>query len=145
VDATLEMDIGKDLEHLLMHAIDSIVHMLGLPHPDAALAKVHRYKPVHTTNAKKTEAKAQATPRYFGLLTEIDLAEALVMHISRQEGGGALGAIWGVLKKNRCIVHKPCHNRAQQAAPRDVCVVGALHRTVHPAAVLRSVGACGGR
>ena len=112
-DATVEMDIGDDLEHSLARAIDGIVRVLGLPRPDAervgaALAKVRGYKPPHTTNAKKPEAKARSTPRYYGLLAEINLAEALETHISRREGaGGALGEIWGVLKKNKRIAHQP--------------------------------------
>ena len=110
-DATVEMDIDEDLEHSLARAIDGIVRVLGLPRPDAervgaALAKVRGYTPAHTTNAKKPEAKARATPCYFGLPAEIDLAEALETHISRREGG-ALGAIWGVLKKNERVAHKP--------------------------------------
>ena len=111
-DATVEMDIGDDLEHSLARAIDGIVRVLGLPRPDAervgaALAKVRGYKPTHTTNAKKPEAKTRATPRYYGLLAEIDLAEALETHISRREEGGALGEVWGVLKKNGRVAHQP--------------------------------------
>ena len=111
-DATVEMDIGEDLEHSLARAIDGIVRVLGLPRPDAervgaALAKVRGYKPAHTENAKKPETKARAPPRYFGLLAEIDFAEALETHISRLEGRGALSDFWGVLKKNERIAHKP--------------------------------------
>lgn len=113
-DATVEMDIGEDLEHSLARAIDGIVSVLGLPRPDtervgAALSKARGYKPANTTGVKKRESKAQAAPRYFGLLAEIDLEEALEAPISRRgEGaGGPLCDFWGVLKENERIAHKP--------------------------------------
>ena len=111
-DATVEMDIGEDLEHSFARAMDGIVRVLGLPRPGAervgaALAKVRGYKPAQTGNAKKPETKARAAPRYFGLLVEIDFAEVLEAHFSRREGGGALGDFWDVLKRNQRIAHKP--------------------------------------
>jgi len=67
-DATIEMEIGEDLEHSLARAIDGIVRELGLPRPDpervgAALSKVRGYKPAHTTSHKKPETKAKPAPR----------------------------------------------------------------------------------
>ncbi len=111
-DATIEMDIGEDLEHSLARAIDGIVRELELPRPDAesvgaALAKVRGYMPAHTTSPKKPETKAKAAPRYFGLLAETDLVEALEAHISRQEEGGRLREFWGALKKNKRITLQP--------------------------------------
>jgi tRNA ligase len=110
-DATVEMDIGEDLEHSFTRAMDGIVRVLGLPRPDAervgaALAKVRGYQPAQTRNAKKPETKARGAPRYFGLLAEIDFAEALEAHISRREGG-VLGDFWEVLKRTERIAHKP--------------------------------------
>lgn len=112
-DATVEMDLGENLEHSLARAINGIISVLGLPRPDtervgAALAKVRGYTPAHTTDVKKSKTKAQSPPRYFGFLAEIDLAEALEAHISRREGGGGpLGDFWCALKKNKRIVHNP--------------------------------------
>jgi tRNA ligase len=114
-DATIEMDIGEDLEHSLARAIDGIVREIGLPRPDAehvgaALAKVRGYRPAHTTSPKKAETKAKSAPRYFGLLVEIDLVEALEAHISRQEEGeegGPLREFWDALKKNKRISRQP--------------------------------------
>jgi tRNA ligase len=112
-DATVEMDLGEDLEHSLARAINGIVDVLGLPRPDAervgaALAKIRGYTPANTANVKKSKTKAQSPPRYFGLLAEIDLAETLGAHISRREGeGGPLGDFWGALKRNKRIVHNP--------------------------------------
>ena len=112
-DATIEMDVGEDLEHSLARAIDGIVRELGLPRPDAkrvgaALAKVRGYMPAHTTSPKKPGIKAKATPRYFGLLAEIDLVEALEAPIPRrEEGGGRLWEFWDTLKKNKRITRQP--------------------------------------
>ena len=114
-DATIEMDIGEDLEHSLARAIDGIVRELGLPRPDAervgaALAKVRGYMPAHTTIPKKAEAKAKPAPRYFGLLPEIDLVDALQAHISRREEGeegGRLREFWDGLKKNKRVTRQP--------------------------------------
>jgi len=117
-DATIEIDIGEDLEHSLARAVDGIVRELGLPRPDpervgAALAKVRGYKPAHTTDPKKSKTKAKHAPRYFGLLAEIDLVKALEVHISpreEEEGKGKerlLCELWDVLKKNKRITHQP--------------------------------------
>ena len=111
-DATVEMDLGEDLEHSLARAISGIVGVLGLPRPDtervgAALAKVRGYTPAQTTGVKKLKTMVQSKPRYFGFLAEIDLAEALEAQISRREGGGPLGNFWGALKKKKRIVHNP--------------------------------------
>jgi tRNA ligase len=114
-DATIEMDIGEDLEHSLARAIDGVVRELGLPRPDAervgaALAKVRGYMPARTTSPKKPETKAKGTPRYFGLLAETDLVEALEAHISRREEGeegGPLREYWDALKKNKRITRQP--------------------------------------
>lgn len=112
-DATIEMDIGDDLEHALARAIDGIVRELGLPRPDpervgAALAKVRGYVPENTMSTK-TETKAKPTPRYFGLRPEIDLA-TLEAHISRRkegDGGGSLREFWDALKKDERITPRP--------------------------------------
>lgn len=114
-DATIEMDTGEDLEHSLARAIDGIVRELGLPRPDAdrvgtALAKMRGYMPAHTTSPKKKSGtKAKPAPRYFGLLPEIDLVEALEAHISRLEvgEGGPLREFWDALKKNKRITRQP--------------------------------------
>ena len=111
-DATIEMDIGEDLEHSLARAIDGIVRELGLPRPDAervgvALAKVRGYKSVHTASRK---TKAKADPRYFGFLAEIDFVEALEAHISRHKEQGAAGPLyelWDALKRDQRITRQP--------------------------------------
>jgi len=108
-DATIEMDVSEDLEQSLARAIDSIVRVLALPHPDMervgmALSKARAYKPAlslsgakHPKQAKQAAAtKAPPTPRYFALLAEIDLVDTLDLHISR--GAPPLRDFWDALK-----------------------------------------------
>lgn len=108
-DETIEMDISEDLEQTLARAIDGVVRVLGLPRPDlervgVALAKARAYKPTltdtkQTKQAKQAAAKAHPKPRYFGLLAEIDLVDALDAQISRhQERGMPLRDFWEALK-----------------------------------------------
>jgi len=105
-DKTIEMDISEDLEQTLARAIDGVVRVLGLPRPElervgVALAKARAYKPTltGTKQAKQAAAKAPPKPRYFGLLPEIDLVDALDAQISRhQEQGMPLRDFWDALK-----------------------------------------------
>lgn len=105
-DATIEMDVSEDLERALARAIDGIVRVLALPRPDmervgTALAKARAYKPaLSLSDANKLpqqakRAKAPSAPRYFALLAEIDLVDALDAHISR---GAPLRDFWDALK-----------------------------------------------
>src|SRR6267142_3594776 len=89
--------LNWSLERPLARAIDSIVRVLALPHPDMervgmALSKARAYKPAlslsgakHPKQAKQAAAtKAPPTPRYFALLAEIDLVDTSTLN-SRQE------------------------------------------------------------
>jgi tRNA ligase len=110
-DATIEMDVSEDLEQSLARAIDGIVRVLALPRPDMervgmALAKARAYKPApapslsdtkHPKQAKQASAtKTPPTPRYFALLAEIDLVDALDAHISL--AASPLRDFWDTLK-----------------------------------------------
>ncbi|KAI0303896.1 RNA ligase-domain-containing protein [Russula brevipes] len=99
-DEIIEMDLTEDLEHSLARAIDGVVRVLGLPRPNvervgAALAKARGYKAPHT-DAKQV-AKARPPPRYFAILAEIDLVDALESQISHAEG--PLRDFWDMLKR----------------------------------------------
>jgi tRNA ligase len=81
VDETVEMNISKDLKQTLSRVIDGVVRVLGLPSPElecvgVALAKVRVYKPT-LTGTKQAAAKMHPKVRYFILLPEIDLMDAL--------------------------------------------------------------------
>jgi len=107
-DATIEMDVSEDLEQALARAIDGVVRVLALPRPDlervgVALAKARAYKPDLTDPKQPKQAKAAAkappAPRYFCLLAEIDLVDALDAHISRgEERDAPLREFWDALK-----------------------------------------------
>lgn len=130
-DATIEMNIGDDLEHSLARAIDGVVRVLGLPRPDAervgvALAKARGYKPpVLKDDAKQVmTAKARAPPRYFGLLAEIDLVDALDAHIISQPGGeGPLRKFWEELKRGGRVARNPhvtiVHSKNKEEHPEQ--------------------------
>jgi tRNA ligase len=71
--------------------------------------KVRGYVPAQNAGPKKLETKAKPAPRYFGLLAEIDLVDALEAHISRREEveGGPLRELWDALKKNNRTARRP--------------------------------------
>src|SRR6266404_4256458 len=99
-DTVIEMDVREDLEQGLARATDSIVRVLGLPHPDtervgAALAKAREYRPSSTdAQANSKQRKAAAPPGYFGLLAEIDLVDALDAQITAGAGAGVVREFW---------------------------------------------------
>jgi len=115
-DTVIEMDVREDLEQGLARAIAGIVRVLGLPRPDtervgAALAKARGYRPSSTDaqanlNSKQQQRKAAAPPRYFGLLAEIDLVDALDAQIT---AGAAAGVreFWDALKKRGDVARRP--------------------------------------
>jgi tRNA ligase len=110
VDATVEMDIGEDLEDSLARAIDGIVRILGLPRPDVervgvALAKARAYKPVSMEVKQTAKSSSTSTPRYFGLLAEVNLVDALDAQIKRQES--PLREFWDSLKALGRVAPRP--------------------------------------
>ncbi|KAH9965570.1 RNA ligase-domain-containing protein [Lactifluus volemus] len=110
VDATIEMDIGEGLEDSLARAIDGIVRILGLPRPDVervgvALAKARAYKPVSMEVKQTAKPSSTSTPRYFGLLAEVNLVDALDAQIKRQES--PLCEFWDSLKALGRVAPRP--------------------------------------
>ncbi|KAI0360295.1 hypothetical protein OH77DRAFT_1470048 [Trametes cingulata] len=88
VDAVVTMDVEENLEDALTRAVDACVKYLGLEKPDQekmgqALAVARAYEPARKgSKAKPKEdkaaqsqgkTKAPPTPRYFGILAEVDL------------------------------------------------------------------------
>ena len=153
-DETIEMDISEDLEQTLARAIDGVVRMLGLPRPDmervgVALAKARAYKPTltGTKQVKQAAAKTHPKPRYFALLPEVDLVDALDAQISRHhERGMPLRDFWEALKAPQgahgritrtphvTIVHSK-EQQQQDRAPESVALwerCAALHALAAP-------------
>jgi tRNA ligase len=105
-DETIKMAISEDIEQTLSCVIDGVVRVLGLPSPElecvsVALPKARPHKPT-LTGTKQAMAKMHPEARYFGLLPEIDLVDALDVQISRhQERGMPLRDFWEMLKSPR--------------------------------------------
>lgn len=84
VDVSIEMDIEDTLEQAVGRAVAACVSILGLPQPsaeeiDEAMRKAYDYVP-QTKNPqaeKKKKKDEQPTPRYFGILPEVDLINVI--------------------------------------------------------------------
>jgi tRNA ligase len=101
-DTIIEMDLREDLEHALSRAVDAIVRVLALPRPDpervgAALARARGYRPART-DAQAHQQKPSAPPRYFGLLAEIDLINALNAPLT---SSSSMREFWDALKARK--------------------------------------------
>ncbi|KAH7910961.1 RNA ligase-domain-containing protein [Hygrophoropsis aurantiaca] len=79
VDECIEMDIEDTLEQAVNKVVDGCVRSLNLPSPNSErLADAIRLAREYTPSVKKPEVKTkQKDIRYFGLLPEIDLKEAI--------------------------------------------------------------------
>ena len=117
-DAVIEMDVREDLEHALSRAVDAVVRVLALPRPDpervgAALAKARGYRPARTDAQAQQQKKSTAPPRYFGMPAEIDLADALDVHIyaaaarTDDDDARAVREFWGALKARSGFARRP--------------------------------------
>ena len=118
-DAVIEMDVREDLEHALSRAVDAVVRVLGLPRPDAerigaALSRARGYRPEVTgARSHQQQRKPSAPPRYFGMLAEIDLIDALDAHItaarSKDDDDDARTPckFWDALKARSGIARRP--------------------------------------
>ncbi|TRM62270.1 RNA ligase-domain-containing protein [Schizophyllum amplum] len=87
VDAVVDMDMADPMEDAIKRAVDGVVRVLGLPAPSpeklqegiaAALGYKPKVKKAAEPKLEKAKAKAQdKPPRYFGLLAEVNLKQAL--------------------------------------------------------------------
>lgn len=114
VDVSVKMGVEDTLEQAVYKAIDGCVKVLGVERPnkekvDEALQVAMGYAP----KTKKADDKKdiKATPRYFGLLPEVNLLDVLGPTLSAQDGDNSF---WEhLVAKNRVtkrphvtIVHK---------------------------------------
>lgn len=108
VDDIVEMDIEDTLEQAVSKAIDGCVAVLGLERPRQE--KIEEALQVATGYAPKTKKAADAkkdgkgTPRYFGLLPEVDLKELLAPFMSAAEDGSWL---WEHLVAQERVTGRP--------------------------------------
>ncbi|KZP05073.1 hypothetical protein FIBSPDRAFT_766407 [Athelia psychrophila] len=108
VHEVIEMSIDESLEDAVRKAADGCARVLGLKIPtqeqiDEAVRVALRYAP--TTQGKKSDAKkskTKATPRYFGLLPEIDLLSVLGSKFEGQDT-----TFWDELVKRKAVTKRP--------------------------------------
>ena len=89
VDDIIEIEVEEGLEESLERAVTGIVDLLGMEKPSIeqmgeALRVAREYQPPHLAMVKKkqgkerkNEKKGAKTPRYYGLLPEMDLSEVM--------------------------------------------------------------------
>jgi tRNA ligase len=119
------MDISEDLEQT-----------------PARDRRLRAYKPTltDTKQAKQAAAKAHPNPRYFGLLLEIDVVDAVDAQISRHQGRGMfLRDFWESLKTPKgargCVTRSPYVTIIHSKALRSVVLwerCTALHALAAP-------------
>lgn len=90
VDDVIEMEVEEGLEESIERAVSGVVDLLGLEKPSdekmgEALRMAREYEPAKRVVTKKQavkqskaeKKKKETTPRYYGLLPELDLSEVL--------------------------------------------------------------------
>ncbi|KAF8158124.1 RNA ligase-domain-containing protein [Crassisporium funariophilum] len=113
VDATVEMELGEDLDKAVWRAVNGVVKELGLELPsqekvDEALEIVKGYKPTTKKPDDKKEKGKKAEVRYYGLLPEVDLVALLDGTLAEGEGvDDQTKAFWAAMKRNGQVAKRP--------------------------------------
>lgn len=127
VDEIIEMDIAEDLDDGLSRAVDGLVRVLGLERPSdekigEALTLAKTYKPeslkenvgtsanADKTKKEETPKKQRASgksPRYFGLLPEIDLGTIVGGRLAEADAPPEAKKLWDQLVKNDRVTSRP--------------------------------------
>jgi tRNA ligase len=114
VDASIEMDLEDDLEQAVKRAVTGCVNILGLQQPsaekiDEAVRKARNYTPqTKKHDDKKTKRKdEQPTPRYFGLLPELDLFDVVGKRVEEAELTEGGKSFWNTLAGGNRVTHRP--------------------------------------
>lgn len=105
VDSIVEMSIEDTLEQAVNKAVDGCVEILSLERPtkakvDDAIQVALEYVPTTKADDKKA---SKSTPRYFGLLPELDLIKVLGPQISAQGDH----AFWDDLVARKAVTKRP--------------------------------------
>ncbi|KAG6895054.1 hypothetical protein C0992_003348 [Termitomyces sp. T32_za158] len=113
-DAVIEMEVEEDLEAAVRRAVDGCVKVLGLEPPEEskiqeAIKAIEKYKPSVKKSDDKKKTREQA--RYYGLLAEVDLKEALsekLAPLANASGveGDAVG-FWNVMREAGRVTQRP--------------------------------------
>jgi len=110
------MDLEDDLEQAVKRAVAACVSNLGLRQPsaeeiDEAVFKARNYapqtkKPDDKKSKKKEEKQQQPTPRYFGLLPEVDFRAVIEKRMEEAEAEGGK-AFWNALVTENRVTQRP--------------------------------------
>ncbi|KIJ58824.1 hypothetical protein HYDPIDRAFT_33787 [Hydnomerulius pinastri MD-312] len=116
VDVSVDMDVGETLEAAVARAADGCISVLGFERPsqeriDAAVQFSRTYEPKEKKPAEKQGKKASKgahTPRYFGILAEFDIEEAVGSRMEGAEDVPQNGrAFWRGLVRDKRVVERP--------------------------------------
>lgn len=112
VDEIIEMDLDDTLEQAVRRAVEGCVRILGVPQPTEekiaqALEVVKNYEPATKKPDDPKAKKTQSSPRYFGLLPEIDVVELLDRRINEGDVDEGMKAFWKGLKESGRVTRRP--------------------------------------
>ncbi|KAF8588174.1 hypothetical protein K439DRAFT_1613751 [Ramaria rubella] len=128
VDEIIEMDLAEDLEDGLARAVDGLVRVLGLERPSdeqigKALTLARTYSPKtakqhpgkKVTEAGKTKSDGalekqrapRKSPRYFGLLPELDLDTIVNSRVAELDDSHVAKKMWKDIKDKKRIAARP--------------------------------------
>ena len=116
VDASIDMNIGDSLEAAVARAVDGCVNILGLERPsqeqiDEAIAVAKAYTPAAKKGENKNEKNAKGavrSPRYFGVLAELDCEALVAPQMEQGEDIPYDGkTFWRKLVSDKRIIERP--------------------------------------
>ncbi|EIN08726.1 hypothetical protein PUNSTDRAFT_67333 [Punctularia strigosozonata HHB-11173 SS5] len=112
VDVSIEMSLEDTPEQALRRAVDGCVRVLGVPPPSddriaEALTVARGYAPTVKHPDKNKGKKDASTPRYFGLLPEMDVEKVVDDAIVRAEVSAEGRAFWDKLVEQKRVAKRP--------------------------------------
>ena len=115
VDESIEMDVSEPLEAAVARAVDGCVNIFGFQRPDQekideAVAIARGYTPPKKKRADKNgqQAKGPPTPRYFGILAELNIESVVAIQMEQVEDIPHNGrAFWNRLVNDKRILDRP--------------------------------------
>ncbi|EGN92568.1 hypothetical protein SERLA73DRAFT_99105 [Serpula lacrymans var. lacrymans S7.3] len=146
MDVTIEMNVEETPEQAIRRAVDGCVDILGLERPSEekiseaaqlAMGYVPRSKKPDDKKKKKKSDDDDATPRYFGLLAEVDLVQSIGEKLREADDVPESGkALWEQLVSDKRVAGRPhvtiVHRNTLPAEYELWERCSALHRTPAP-------------
>jgi tRNA ligase len=111
VDASVNMDVTEDLEHAVNRAVEACVNVLGVPRPSSEkISEGLRQAKRYAVATKRQDGKAggkRATPRYFGLLPEVDLQDLIQRRFGLGDVSDESRSFWRCITENSRVQKRP--------------------------------------